>query len=67
MNDFMQYAFKESLKAIDVDDVPVGAVVICNGKIISKAYNRKESQKDATKHAEIIAISSACKKGEVGI
>jgi tRNA(adenine34) deaminase len=42
--------------------VPVGAVIVKNNKIISKAYNKKEKTKNVTKHAEIIAISKACKK-----
>lgn len=58
----MKIAVDESLKAKKNDDVPVGAVIICNNKIISKAYNKKENNSDATQHAEIIAISKACRK-----
>lgn len=62
MNIFMREAVKESLIAEKNDDVPVGAVIVCNNKIISKAHNKKEKSNNATNHAEIIAISKACKK-----
>lgn len=59
---FMKYALKEAKKAYDKGEVPVGAVIVKNGRIISKAYNTKEIKKDTTKHAEIIAIQKASKK-----
>lgn len=58
----MKEALKEAQKAYDKLEVPVGAVIVKEGKIISRAYNIKESKKDATKHAEIIAIQKASKK-----
>mgnify|MGYP004551764729 FL=1 len=58
----MKIAFKESEKAYKIDEIPVGAVVVKNGKIISKGYNMKEKYNDPTMHAEIIAIRKACKK-----
>lgn len=61
-NDIMMIAFKEALKAKKKDEVPVGAVIILDGKIIAKAHNKRESTKDATNHAEIICIKKACKK-----
>ena len=62
MNFFMQEAVKQSLIAQKNDDVPVGAVIVCNNKTIAKAHNKKEKSNDATNHAEILAISKACKK-----
>lgn len=58
----MKIAFKESEKAYKIDEIPVGAVVVRNGKVISKGYNMKEKYNDPTMHAEIIAIRKACKK-----
>ena len=62
MNFFMLEAVKQSLIAQKNDDVPVGAVIVCNNKIIAKSHNKKEKSNDATNHAEILAISKACKK-----
>lgn len=62
IDDFMKVAILESKKAMKHNDVPVGAVIVQNNKIISKAHNRKEYYNNATKHAEIIAIEKACKK-----
>ena len=56
---FMKEALKEAQKAFDANEVPVGAVVVCNNTIISRAYNQTELLKDVTAHAEIIAITSA--------
>lgn len=62
MIDIMNIAVKTAAKAKVKDDVPVGAVITCDGKVIAKAYNQKEYKQCATKHAEIIAIERACKK-----
>lgn len=59
---FIKKALKEAEKAFKKDEVPVGAVVVCNGKIVSRAHNTKESKTDPTQHAELIAISRAAKK-----
>ena len=59
---YMKLALKQAKKALKYNEVPVGAVIVKNNKIISKAHNKKEKNKDATKHAEIIAISKACRK-----
>ena len=59
---YMELAIKEAKKALKKREVPVGAVIVKNNKIISKAHNKKEILKNVTKHAEIIAISKACKK-----
>ena len=58
----MKLAIQESKKALKFDEVPVGAVVACNGKVISKAFNKRQGSKIATHHAEILAIEKACKK-----
>ena len=61
---FMKDALKEAKKAYQKDEVPVGAVIVKDGKIISRAYNLKESKKDTTCHAEILAIKKASKRLE---
>lgn len=60
--EYMKLALKEAKKAYNRLEVPVGAIIVKNGEIISKAYNEKEGKKDCTKHAEILAIQRACKK-----
>src|SRR3982751_3320636 len=57
---FMQYALREAHNAYEADEVPVGAVVVVNNKIIARAYNQVELLNDPTAHAEILAITSAC-------
>ena len=59
---FMKAALKEAKKAFEKEEIPVGAVIVKDGKIISRAYNSKESSKNACGHAEILAIQKACKK-----
>lgn len=59
---FMRAAIKEALKAAKEDEVPVGAVIVKDGKIISRAHNKMEKTQLATAHAEILAINKACKK-----
>ena len=59
---FMREALKEAQKAFDKDEVPVGAVIVKDNKIIARAHNIKELKHDATSHAEILAIQKACKK-----
>lgn len=59
---FMNEALKEARKAYEKLEIPVGAVIVKNGKIISKAHNLKETKQTATAHAEILAIQKANKK-----
>lgn len=59
---FMKMALKEAKKAYDKLEVPVGAVIVKDGKVIAKAHNLKETKFDTTKHAEILAIQKASKK-----
>ena len=61
---FMKEALKEAKKAYDKLEVPVGAVIVKDGKVIARAHNIKEQKNDTTKHAEILAISKASKKLE---
>lgn len=56
---FMQQALKEAEEAFEKEEVPVGAVVVINHKIISRAHNQVELLNDATAHAEILALTSA--------
>jgi len=62
MNPFMEEALKEAKRAFEKGEVPVGCVVVCNEKIVSKAHNRVEELSDITAHAEILAISEASKR-----
>ena len=55
----MQEAIKEAQKAFNADEVPVGAVIVCNNKIIARAHNLTERLNDVTAHAEMQAITSA--------
>ena len=59
---FMNEALKEAQKAYNKLEVPVGAVIVKDGKIIARAYNQKEYKNDTTNHAEILAIKKASKK-----
>ncbi|MEW6572331.1 MAG: tRNA adenosine(34) deaminase TadA [Bacillota bacterium] len=59
---FMREALGEAEKAYALGEVPVGAVVVMDGEIVSRAHNLRESLKDATAHAEIIALREAARK-----
>ena len=59
---YMNIALSLAKKAYRKNEVPVGAVIVKNNKIIAKAYNKKESKHNPIYHAELIAISKACKK-----
>ncbi|MBE7087451.1 MAG: nucleoside deaminase [Clostridiales bacterium] len=62
MNKFMKSAILEAKKALKKDEVPIGAVIVKDGKIIARAFNKTESSNLATAHAELLAINKACKK-----
>jgi tRNA(adenine34) deaminase len=64
IEDFMKVALKEAQKAYDKAEVPIGAVIVKNGKVIARAHNLRETSKQACAHAEILAIQKACKKLE---
>ncbi len=61
-NKFMLAALKCAQQAFDDGEVPIGAVVVADGKIISRGHNRRTKRQIATAHAEIEAIEKACKK-----
>src|SRR5437762_13844096 len=56
---FMREALRQAQKAYEADEVPVGSVVVRAGKIIARAYNQVELLKDATAHAEMLALTQA--------
>lgn len=56
---YMSEAMKEAVKAFEADEVPVGAIIVHNGRIIAKAHNQIKLLKDPTAHAEMIAITQA--------
>lgn len=58
---FMYEAIKEGLKAYEHGEIPVGAVIVKDGVIIGRGHNLKETEKNPTRHAEMIAIENACK------
>ncbi len=57
---FMKYALNEANEALCQGEVPIGAVVVCNGSVIARAHNLTETLKDPTAHAEMQAITMAC-------
>ena len=59
---WMKEALQEAKKAFDIDEVPVGCVIVQDGKIIARGHNLREKTNDPTAHAEIIAIRKATKK-----
>ena len=60
--DFMKIALIEAQKGAKENEVPIGAVIVQNGKVISRAHNKREKKQNALYHAEILAINKACKK-----
>lgn len=62
MIDFMLEAIKEAQKAMKKGEVPIGAVIVKDGKIIGRGRNKREKKQNALAHAEIVAIHKACKK-----
>ncbi len=62
MNKYMKEAFKEAKKAYEKLEVPVGAVIVKDGKIVARAHNLRESKNSSLAHAEILCIKKACKK-----
>jgi tRNA(adenine34) deaminase len=56
---FMKQALAEAQRAFDEDEVPIGAVIVLNNKIIARGYNQVEKLNDCTAHAEIISLTSA--------
>ena len=56
---FMQLAYQQASKAAEAHEIPVGAVIVAQGRVLSKAYNQTELLTDTTAHAEILALTAA--------
>ncbi len=56
---YMKLALKEAAYAFEEDEVPIGAIVVCNGQVIGKGYNQVEKLTDVTAHAEMLALTAA--------
>lgn len=59
---FMQLAIEEAKKAEAIQEVPIGAVIVLDGEVISVAHNLRETEQRSIAHAELLAIDEACKK-----
>jgi tRNA(adenine34) deaminase len=59
---YMRIAIEEAKKSLAIEEVPVGAVVVCEGEVVATAYNTRETEKNAIRHAEVTAISRACER-----
>lgn len=59
---FMKAALKQAKKAYSIEEVPIGCVIVQNGKIIARGYNRRNTDKNTLAHAELTAIRKASKK-----
>lgn len=62
IKDIMGEALNEAQKAYEIGEIPIGAVIVKEGEVIARGYNQVETMKDATKHAEMIAIEKASNK-----
>ncbi len=62
MQQYMKQAIKQAQIAFKADEVPVGAIIVKDNVVISRAYNKRENKQNALYHAEILAIDKACKK-----
>lgn len=60
--EYMRIAYIEAKKALKKDEVPIGAIIVYQGKVIAKAYNQREQKQLVTAHAETMVIEKACKK-----
>lgn len=63
---FMKEAIKQAKKAAAIGDVPIGCVIVLDGKIIARAYNQRNKRKTTLAHAELLAIEKASKKTGTG-
>lgn len=59
---YMELALNQAQKAFKKKEIPIGCVIVKNGKVLAKAYNTREKSKSAIAHAEILAIKKACKR-----
>ena len=62
MTDYIGLAIEQAKKATKKGEVPIGAVIVRNNKVVASAYNRRERKQNALAHAEVLAINKACKK-----
>ena len=60
--DYMELAYQQALIAKDIDEVPIGAIIVKDGNVIASAYNQKEHLQEVSAHAEMLAIKEACQK-----
>lgn len=60
--DFMREAIKEAEKAEELKEVPIGAVIVIEGRVVARAHNLRENEQNAIAHAELLAIDQACKE-----
>lgn len=58
---YMEMALEEARKAYELDETPIGAIIVHNGEVIAKACNRRNTDKNSLAHAEVMAIDEACK------
>ena len=65
--DYMKMALVEAQKAFDEDEVPIGAVIVCKGRVIARAHNLTEMLNDVTAHAEMQAITAAASLADATI
>ncbi len=56
---YMKQAYQEAQKALEAEEIPIGAVVVCNDKILARTHNQTEMLNDVTAHAEMLAITAA--------
>jgi len=59
---YMKLAIEEAKKAADIDEVPIGAVLVINDEVIAKAHNLRETQQRSIAHAELLALDEACRR-----
>ena len=59
---YMRAAIREAKKAYALDEVPIGCVIVKDGKIIAKGYNQRERKRNCLWHAEVVALNRACRK-----
>lgn len=59
---YMELALRLAERAVEIGEVPVGAVVVCDGEVVGEGFNKRESGKNALLHAELEAIDTACKR-----
>jgi len=60
---FMRLAMREAERALEHDDVPIGAVLVCDGEVVAAAHNERELRQDPTAHAEIVVLREAARLG----